>query len=36
MPTAPSVNVNIDEATKAIDSTTKTTKKKPQIPTPSF
>ena len=36
MPSAPSVNVNLDQATKAIDSTTKSTKKKPEIATPSF
>jgi hypothetical protein len=35
LPTAPTVNLNLDQATKAIDSTTKT-KKKPEIPTPSF
>ena len=36
MPNAPTVNVNLDQATKAIDSTTKSTKKKPEIATPSF
>jgi hypothetical protein len=33
---APSLNINLDQATKAIDSTTKTAKKKPEIATPSF
>jgi tetratricopeptide (TPR) repeat protein len=35
LPSAPAVNINLDQATKAIDSTTKT-KKKPEIPAPSF
>jgi tetratricopeptide (TPR) repeat protein len=35
LPSTPAVNINLDQATKAIDSTTKT-KKKPEIPAPSF
>jgi hypothetical protein len=35
LPSAPAVNINLDQATKVIDSTTKT-KKKPEIATPSF
>jgi hypothetical protein len=35
LPSAPAVNLNLDQATKAIDSTTKN-KKKPEIATPSF
>lgn len=35
LPSAPAVNINLDQATKVIDSTTKT-KKKPEIAAPSF
>jgi tetratricopeptide (TPR) repeat protein len=35
LPSAPAVNINLDQATKVIDSTTKA-KKKPEIPAPSF
>jgi tetratricopeptide (TPR) repeat protein len=35
LPSAPAVNLNLEQATKAIDSTTKS-KKKPEIATPSF
>jgi hypothetical protein len=35
LPSAPAVNLNLDQATKAIDSTTKN-KKKPEIATPTF
>lgn len=36
IPSAPTVNLNLDQATKAIDSTTKNNKKKPEIAAPSF